>query len=196
MARPREFEFSPARDSILDAFWARGYEATSMSDLEKATHLSRSSLYTAFGNKRQLFDAALARYNETTIEPTLRDLEAFEPGAQALPRYLKVLADTFRSDPELAVRGCLVVNTMVELSSHDEDARQVADNYLVRVRNAIDNGLKGCAQQSGMKVPELEAQKITSTVIGALVIAHFNPKLAAEICDQISAEVSVTYLYP
>jgi len=192
MSRPKEFEVSPALDAVLDSFWSRGYEATSMSDLENATGLSRSSLYSTFGNKRQLFDAALVRYNEQTVEPTLSALEDPNAGIKELKQYFSILAGTFRSEPELAVRGCLIVNTMVELSAQDDAAREVTSAHFERVKGAIENGLKGAGKLAGKEL-NLEARKITSSVMGALVIAHFNPEMAAQICDQLSAEISAAY---
>ncbi len=194
MSRPKEFEVSSALDAVLDSFWARGYEATSMSDLESSTGLSRSSLYSTFGNKRELFDAALARYNEQIIEPTLQALESPGAGLQEFRRYFSTLVKTLRGDPELAVRGCLIVNTMVELAAQDDAAKKISGEYFERVRKAIDNGLKGAAAtKAGVTAPKFESRKIASSVMGALVIAHFNPELAAEICDQLSVEVSATY---
>jgi TetR/AcrR family transcriptional repressor of nem operon len=192
MSRPKEFEVSPVLDAVLDSFWSRGYEATSMSDLENATGLSRSSLYSTFGNKRQLFDAALVRYNEQTVEPTLSALEGPNAGIKELKQYFSILAGTFRSEPELAVRGCLIVNTMVELAAQDDAARRVTTAHFERVNGAIENGLKGAGKLAGKEL-HLEARKITSSVMGALVIAHFNPEMAAQICDQLSAEVSATH---
>ena len=49
----------------MHAFWARGYEATSMTDLIAATGLHKGSLYQAFGDKHSLFVGALKRYLET-----------------------------------------------------------------------------------------------------------------------------------
>lgn len=194
MSRPKEFEVSPALDAVLDSFWARGYEATSMSDLESSTGLSRSSLYSTFGNKRELFEAALTRYNEQTIEPTLHALESPGAGLKELQQYFATLVSTLRGDPELAVRGCLIVNTMVELASQDNAAGKTAAAYFERVRKAIDNGIRGAvATKAGKAVPKFEARKIASSIVGALVIAHFNPKMAADICDQLSAEVSAAY---
>lgn len=192
MSRPKEFEVSPVLDAVLDSFWSRGYEATSMSDLENATGLSRSSLYSTFGNKRQLFDAALARYNEQTVEPTLSALESQNAGIKELKQYFSILAGTFRSEPELAVRGCLIVNTMVELAAQDTAAGKVTSAHFKRVEGAIENGLKGTGKLAGKEL-HLEARKITATVMGALVIAHFNPEMAAQICDQVSTEVSAAY---
>ena len=42
MARPREFEISDALEKAMEAFWAKGYEATSMVDLMKAMNAKTS----------------------------------------------------------------------------------------------------------------------------------------------------------
>ena len=39
LGRPREFDEDEALAQILDVFWAKGFEGTSMSDLEAATGL-------------------------------------------------------------------------------------------------------------------------------------------------------------
>ena len=51
-------------DRALEAFWARGYDATSIEDLVEATGLGRASLYGAFGDKQQLFRRVLSHYLE------------------------------------------------------------------------------------------------------------------------------------
>jgi AcrR family transcriptional regulator len=62
MARPREFDEREVLDRALEAFWARGYEGTSIGDLTRATGLVRASLYGAFGDKQKLYERALAHY--------------------------------------------------------------------------------------------------------------------------------------
>jgi TetR/AcrR family transcriptional repressor of nem operon len=64
MARHREFDASAALDRATEAFWTKGYEATSLDDLCAATGLSRSSLYATFGSKRNLLLLAVDRYAE------------------------------------------------------------------------------------------------------------------------------------
>jgi len=46
----------------MGVFWSRGYHATALPDLLRATRLSRGSLYAAFGDKHSLFLLALDRY--------------------------------------------------------------------------------------------------------------------------------------
>jgi len=64
MARPREFDADAALERAMQAFWAKGYKATSLDELCAATRLSRSSLYAAFGGKRALLHRSLDRYQE------------------------------------------------------------------------------------------------------------------------------------
>ena len=62
MARPRTFDEADVLDRAVQVFWSRGFEGTSIADLEEATGLGRQSLYNAFGDKRHLFLAALEHY--------------------------------------------------------------------------------------------------------------------------------------
>ena len=62
MARPREFDIEEVLTKVLDAFWLHGYDATSMSDLERATGIAKGSLYKGYGDKKSLFTQALDSY--------------------------------------------------------------------------------------------------------------------------------------
>ncbi|MBW8858072.1 MAG: TetR/AcrR family transcriptional regulator [Bradyrhizobium sp.] len=60
--RPRSFDVEAAVERAMGVFWSRGYHATALPDLLRATKLSRGSLYAAFGDKHSLFLRALDRY--------------------------------------------------------------------------------------------------------------------------------------
>ena len=60
--RPRSFDTGAAVERAMGVFWSRGYHATALPDLLRATRLSRGSLYAAFGDKHSLFLRALDRY--------------------------------------------------------------------------------------------------------------------------------------
>ena len=67
MARPREFDADAVVEKAMQAFWARGYRATSIDDVCALTGLSRSSLYAAYGGKRALLHRSLERYEAQTL---------------------------------------------------------------------------------------------------------------------------------
>ena len=56
-----------ALDAAVEVFWGQGYEGSSLADLTDAMRINRPSLYAAFGNKEQLFLAAIARYRATRL---------------------------------------------------------------------------------------------------------------------------------
>lgn len=61
-------------------FWRKGYAATSVEDLVQALHLSRSSFYYTFGDKRTLFLEALKLYSARVISRMARTLrESLSP---------------------------------------------------------------------------------------------------------------------
>ena len=63
--RPRGFDLEAALDCAIPIFWAKGYEGASFRDLTRAMGISPPSLMAAFGDKRGLFESAVARYAET-----------------------------------------------------------------------------------------------------------------------------------
>src|SRR5262245_66197867 len=62
--RPRAYDPEIALQLATESFWRAGYAATSLDDLSAATGMNRPSLYSAFGDKRDLYLAALRRYWE------------------------------------------------------------------------------------------------------------------------------------
>ena len=62
MPREKQFDETAVLGKAMEAFWARGYEATSVRDLVEAMGLHRGSIYAAFGGKRSLFLKALRHY--------------------------------------------------------------------------------------------------------------------------------------
>src|ERR1700716_3638151 len=60
--RPREFDVDKALELALQVFWGKGYEGASMTDLTETMGITKPSLYSAFGNKEELFRKALDRY--------------------------------------------------------------------------------------------------------------------------------------
>lgn len=124
MARPREFDYDDVLNAAMQAFWARGYEATSVQDLMDATGLQKGSLYKAFGDKHSLFlkalDAYLRRMTEDDLVLLRKDLAPHE----ALSAFLHQGIDMM-SGEDGAQCGCFAINTVVELAPHDPEVQRL-----------------------------------------------------------------------
>ena len=119
MARPREFNEDVALDAAMQCFWAKGYQATSVRDLEAETGLTTPSLYNAFGDKRALFRRALQRYAENSARVRIARLEANLPPKEAIREFIREIVEHSLNDKER--RGCLIVNSALEIAPHDPD---------------------------------------------------------------------------
>lgn len=62
MARSKSYQREDILEKITAAFIAKGYEATSMSELMTVTGLNKKSLYNEFGNKEALFLTVLTDF--------------------------------------------------------------------------------------------------------------------------------------
>src|SRR5215472_5195084 len=101
--RPRSFDTEAAVERAMGAFWSRGYHATALPDLLRATKLSHGSLYAAFGDKHSLFLRALDRYIADAL--TRMDIE-LDLRSTACGPTLPVMV-TARAVPMAGADACL-----------------------------------------------------------------------------------------
>jgi TetR/AcrR family transcriptional regulator, transcriptional repressor for nem operon len=156
MARLREFDTDEVLESVIQAFWERGYEATSMADLMAATGLQKGSLYKAFGDKRSLFLKALQTYLDRIFSFTRQALGQPKP-ANAIAAWIQLLSDT-ASAPEVN-HGCFAVNSLIELAPHDPDVAKKLEHQFSRVGDLLESVIAQ-GQQEGVFRKDLSAEQL------------------------------------
>lgn len=117
MARTKAFDETQAIDHAMDLFWAQGYEATSIRELATGSGIGISSLYNAFGDKRDLYGAALDRYREIERAQFAGILAASESVRPTLQVLFADLIDTVLGAE--GSRGSFTLNAAVELGGRD-----------------------------------------------------------------------------
>ncbi|QDP27289.2 TetR/AcrR family transcriptional regulator [Bradyrhizobium cosmicum] len=123
--RPRSFDVDIAVERAMEVFWSRGYHATALPDLLRATRLSRGSLYAAFGDKHSLFLRALDRYIADALTRIDIELAPDREPVEGLRAFLAGYVD--RTSGANGRRGCLLVATAMELAGQDaEVGRRIA----------------------------------------------------------------------
>lgn len=136
MARPMTFDPDVALDAIKQTFWARGYEATSMQDIEGATGLKKQSLYRLYGDKQGMYRAALMHYEAHEVASA----EAFlvDGGGKGAERIAELFATVLESALTTQDRrGCFLCNASVDVTLLDEDSRTQVRVMMERVRKAF-----------------------------------------------------------
>ncbi len=122
--RPRAYDPETALSAATAAFWRAGYAATSLDALSDATGMNRPSLYGAFGDKRELYLAALRRYVEEARTAMDAALAAPRPLREGLKRVFDLALKMYYPADETP-RGCLLVGTAATESVQDEGIREV-----------------------------------------------------------------------
>jgi TetR/AcrR family transcriptional repressor of nem operon len=117
--RPRSFDVEATVERAMGVFWSRGYHATALPDLLRATKLSRGSLYAAFGDKHSLFLRALDRYIADALARMDIELDPRKEPVGGLRAYLAGYVD--RTTGAKGRRGCLLVATAMELAGQDAE---------------------------------------------------------------------------
>lgn len=121
-------------------FWKKGYSATSLKELEQVMALKPTSIYNAFGSKRELFQKALELYFQTALAGFMESLDSDKPINEALDA---VLYETIRLHFNKAhPGGCMVVLSILENEQHDAETRKMLDGALMQLRDAITKRLE------------------------------------------------------
>jgi len=184
--RPRSFDTEAAVERAMNVFWSRGYHATALPDLLRATKLSRGSLYAAFGDKHSLFLRALDRYVADALTRMDIELGPSREPVDGLRAYLAGYVD--RTSGAKGRRGCLLVATAMELAGQDADVnRRIASFFKAmeaRVADALARA-KAAGQLADGVEPSNAARILVCFVEGLRVVGKTAP---AHITSQATAD--------
>ncbi len=150
------------------AFWTKGYEATSMVDLCSCTGLHKGSLYQTFGDKHQLFMDALKHYSDSEFREVAAVAFQSDSPLENIRAAINKICDDAGHD-----RGCLVINSMVELAPHDPKVRAAVKGFAEQ-RLRVMTDMIGKAQQQGEirvnQEPHKLARQLMMTLAGGAVM--------------------------
>lgn len=143
--RPLSFDRDKALEQAMLTFWRYGFETSSVSDLTAAMGITAPSLYTAFGDKKQLFLEAMRLYAGSPYDLDAALAEA-PTSREAAQRMLVAAAHAFTG--ELTPRGCLLASATASGSSASADVqaevaevrRQISMRLQRRIDLDVENG--------------------------------------------------------
>ena len=158
IGRPLSFDRDAALHQAMLLFWQHGYEATSVSALTAAMGITAPSLYTAFGDKKNLFLEAVQHYSSgsAAAEQMIDEAATARDAAWAL---LHGAVISFTGDDTPA--GCLLASAAVSCSDEASDVR----DELAAIRQRIETRLRKKILRA-IKNGELPKQKDADAMSG------------------------------
>ncbi len=154
MGRPRQFNREGVLDRAIPVFWKHGFANTTVQDLEHATGVNKSGLYTEFKDKEYIFLASLERYAQTRGAEILT---AQPLGWGNIERFLRV---GYGCDDDQ--RGCFAVNSMRELAGLPTKAQEIISSSQQKLTRLL------------IKNIEAEDPKLDASMIADVVLTFFH----------------------
>ncbi len=147
----------------MNVFWERGYAATSLTDLTKATGMNRPSLYAAFGDKHSIFLKTLHRFGarmarEVAVALADEDLE------RALTEFYLRSIDVYMSGTP-AHRGCMVASAASVDAVSDAEVRVLLLGTIEALDAALTERFRGAVEEGALTRREASQRGRLATAV-------------------------------
>ncbi|TWU23974.1 HTH-type transcriptional repressor ComR [Novipirellula galeiformis] len=162
----KSFDESDVIEQAMQVFWAKGYAATSISDITAATGIKRGSLYNAFDGKDDMFMRGLLKYDIDQRQKSIQELDALDDPREAILTFFDRIIQHSLHDEEK--KGCLLVNTSLEYPQHNAEVQQVITEAFKQIAAFFERQIKR-GQQRG-DIPDAVQPRGTAKALVALLV--------------------------
>jgi AcrR family transcriptional regulator len=139
--RPRSFIPEEVLDRVRAVFMTKGFAAASLDELAAAAGLNRPSLYAAFGDKEQLYIAALRFYGARSVAALDEILAGPGTIEQRLDKVYNLAIDLYTAPPHRP--GCMIVGTAAVESPMHPRIATVARELLAEIEGSLERAFAG-----------------------------------------------------
>jgi AcrR family transcriptional regulator len=154
MGRPKKFNRQGVLEKALPVFWRRGFADASLHELEQATGVNKSGLYSEFEDKEDLFIQSLRYYLENLEKKGLLTAEPL--GWDNIERFLKVGPCSMEGQ-----KGCFAVSSMREFPILPPEVVGIITRSRSRLKQLIARNI------------EVERPKMNADSLAELVLTFF-----------------------
>lgn len=144
MGRLKGFDRNEVLDAAIQLFWKKGYSDTSLSDLEKATGVNKSGLYSEFKDKDDIFLESLKRYRDTN--PMYLMLETKPLGWKNIESFFQA-GMTCKGQ-----KGCFLANTLREYSIIPTKVKSLIEDNSMIIRDLIKENVKATGTKKDVEL--------------------------------------------
>lgn len=173
-----------------EVFWEKGYTATSLNDLLTATGAGSGSFYNTFkGGKKEIFSKSIQQRREAFM------LFKKELSQSELP--IDLIKDFFRSiahaDISTHLKGCIIANTVVEMTFVDTELENEAVSILKEVGQMFSEAIREAQEKGEIKNqtdPEILGKYLITFWCGLNTLRRMYPNKKV-LSQQIEMQLAV-----
>lgn len=163
--RVKQFDPEEVIGRAVEVFWSKGYEATSIRDLQESMGIQRQSLYDTFGSKRELFLTALNYYHDNVIVKNLNHLYSTPSSKKAIQKiFYQRIKD---AGSNKVINGCLVTNTLTEIGIKEAAVKKQVKKTLEYMESAFLSAINR-AQELGEISSSRDAKLLAALLVNNL----------------------------
>ena len=149
--RPQAFLPEEALDRSVEMFWEHGYEGADVERIARAVHVTKPSLYRAFGDKPTLLLKAVERYAMTYGAPMVAAFQAEPDIHKAVTAFCEATVENATGE---ARSGCMMAAAALGQSER-----------VAEIRSYTARGLTAAAEIFAQRFEqEMEAGSLTRTL--------------------------------
>jgi TetR/AcrR family transcriptional repressor of nem operon len=173
--RPSTFDQERILEKAQQVFWQKGFAATSLDDLLKAMEMGSGSFYNTFkGGKKELFSKAIQQRREVFMQFKTHLKKSTSPIEEIKSFFMQLAA----ASKEEHLQGCIIANTVVEMTYQDEELEQEAVTILKEVEKMFAWAIQKAQEQGDIQnttAPELLARYLITVWNGLNVTRRMYP---------------------
>lgn len=158
MARKAAYDREAVLAKAMRLFWAQGYQGTSLKDLETALDLRPGSIYSGFGSKQALFEAALGVYATASRSALAEAMSEAETPLAGLAGYVRTLGCFPAEAPS---RTCMIMKTVLETPDDDPVLRPRAEALMRETERRFADAFRA-AQSAGVLRPDADPERLAT----------------------------------
>lgn len=182
MGRPKTYDRDEIADRAMHLFWSNGYHSTTTRQLADAMSVNVYSLYSEFGSKEGLYEAAVECYERDVVTQYIGALEEADASLAAIRTVLLQYPEFARADG--GAPGCLLCNAAIEQAPTPDASQASTARYVSRLSAGVANALANARRDGSIRPDiDIEAQGhyLAATLLGLFVMVR--AKISVEVLD-------------
>lgn len=178
-------------------FNAKGYAATSMNDILRATGLAKGGIYGNFGSKDEIAVEAFHYLYKKTTDALVFKIKQETTAAGKLHAIFQFYRN-FTVNPEIE-GGCPILNTAVDADDNLPFLKQKAAAALKEMLASLEYIIRGGIDRGEFVAdldPKKEALLIFGLIEGGIMMSKLsdNPAMLNALLEQLKINVSQRYI--